>query len=63
MKIMYDDCGLEGVDSIVSEMGYYIVDNEEIVQRLVVGPKTERNEICPCGSGKKYKKYHGFWLN
>lgn len=23
-------------------------------------PKTGRNEACPCGSGKKYKKCHGF---
>ena len=22
-------------------------------------PKVGRNELCPCGSGKKYKKYHG----
>ena len=24
-------------------------------------PKTGRNEPCPCGSGKKYKKCHGAW--
>lgn len=24
-----------------------------------VGPKTGRNDPCPCGSGKKYKKCHG----
>ncbi|MBI4398399.1 MAG: SEC-C domain-containing protein, partial [Candidatus Omnitrophica bacterium] len=23
------------------------------------GPKVGRNEPCPCGSGKKYKKCHG----
>jgi len=22
-------------------------------------PKVGRNDICPCGSGKKYKKCHG----
>ncbi len=22
-------------------------------------PKIGRNELCPCGSGKKYKKCHG----
>ncbi|MBL0215549.1 MAG: SEC-C domain-containing protein [Myxococcales bacterium] len=26
---------------------------------LVVSEKTGRNEPCPCGSGKKYKKCHG----
>lgn len=59
----YNDCSLEGFDTITSEMEHYIIDNEKIVQRLVVGPKIERNEPCPCGSGKKYKKCHGFWLN
>jgi uncharacterized protein len=23
------------------------------------GPKVGRNDPCPCGSGKKYKKCHG----
>jgi preprotein translocase subunit SecA len=26
---------------------------------IVTGPKTGRNDPCPCGSGKKYKKCHG----
>ncbi|MDZ7376191.1 MAG: SEC-C metal-binding domain-containing protein [candidate division KSB1 bacterium] len=26
---------------------------------VVVGPKVGRNDPCPCGSGKKYKKCHG----
>ena len=26
---------------------------------VVVNPKAGRNEPCPCGSGKKYKKCHG----
>ncbi|MCG8462911.1 MAG: SEC-C domain-containing protein [Holophagales bacterium] len=29
----------------------------QTVQRSV--PKVGRNEPCPCGSGKKYKKCHG----
>jgi len=28
-------------------------------QTVVVGQKVGRNEPCPCGSGKKYKKCHG----
>jgi len=30
-------------------------------QKTVVreGPKVGRNDPCPCGSGKKYKKCHG----
>lgn len=58
----YDDCSLSGFDSLTTEMGHYIVDNEKLLQRLMTGPKIERNETCPCGSGKKYKKCHGFWL-
>jgi preprotein translocase subunit SecA len=26
---------------------------------VVAGDKVGRNEPCPCGSGKKYKKCHG----
>lgn len=29
--------------------------------RVVASPKTGRNDSCPCGSGKKYKKCHGQW--
>ncbi len=29
------------------------------VQQRVVGTKVGRNDPCPCGSGKKYKKCHG----
>lgn len=35
------------------------VQPEERAQPVVVGPKTGRNENCPCGSGKKYKKCCG----
>lgn len=59
----YDDCSLEEFNIIVAEMEHCIIDNEEFVERLIVGPKIERNELCPCGSGKKYKKCHGPWMN
>lgn len=39
-----------------------VVEEEDQQQVLVpVGPKSEvgRNDPCPCGSGKKYKKCHG----
>lgn len=29
---------------------------EEKLEPITVGPKTGRNDLCPCGSGKKYKK-------
>jgi preprotein translocase subunit SecA len=28
-------------------------------QPIVIGPKTGRNDPCPCGSGKKFKACHG----
>ena len=28
-------------------------------QTVSKGPKVGRNDLCPCGSGKKYKKCHG----
>ena len=28
-------------------------------QEMTLGRKVGRNESCPCGSGKKYKKCHG----
>jgi len=31
----------------------------EVVQRVVRAEKVGRNDPCPCGSGKKYKKCHG----
>ncbi len=34
--------------------------NPEVKQQpVVVGPKIGRNDLCPCGSGKKYKNCHG----
>jgi preprotein translocase subunit SecA len=33
--------------------------NTPRVQQIRVGPKTGRNDPCPCGSGKKYKNCHG----
>ena len=32
---------------------------QEGVQQVVRGEKVGRNDPCPCGSGKKYKKCHG----
>lgn len=32
---------------------------EEKLDPLIVGPRTGRNDLCPCGSGKKYKKCCG----
>ena len=43
------------------EWRFHSVVEEEEQQLVPVGPKSEvgRNDPCPCGSGKKYKKCHG----
>ena len=40
---------------------WYFTDGAAVPPKQVVrtGPKTGRNEPCPCGSGKKYKKCCG----
>ena len=34
-------------------------DGTTTAQTVAAGQKVGRNEPCPCGSGKKYKKCHG----
>ena len=40
---------------------WYYIDGAMVKKKPVVRdrPKVGRNEPCPCGSGKKYKKCHG----
>ena len=40
---------------------WYFIDGEIVKAKPAVraAPKVGRNEPCPCGSGKKYKKCHG----
>ncbi|MBI4433819.1 preprotein translocase subunit SecA [Candidatus Uhrbacteria bacterium] len=35
------------------------VDAVPVVDAVIAGPHVGRNDPCPCGSGKKYKKCHG----
>ena len=47
--------------AFVKRDGVWLFADGEVIPETVVreGPKIGRNEICPCGSGKKYKKCHG----
>jgi preprotein translocase subunit SecA len=49
----------QAVEGRGGEDGQMVPKNTE--QKTIVreGPKTGRNDPCPCGSGKKYKKCHG----
>ena len=44
-----------------SPEGAWFYDEGHVVPRTIVrsGPKTGRNDPCPCGSGKKFKHCHG----
>ena len=35
------------------------IDEEEVLKPVIAAPKPGRNDLCSCGSGKKYKKCHG----
>ena len=45
----------------VKKEGAWLYEEGEIVPETITraAPKVGRNEPCPCGSGKKYKKCHG----
>jgi SEC-C motif-containing protein len=47
--------------SFVKREGAWLFADGEVIPETVVreGPKVGRNDPCPCGSGKKYKKCHG----
>lgn len=51
------DCTLHEISQFVKEgEQWYYVDGEIQPQQPVRSAKIGRNEPCPCGSGKKYKK-------
>jgi uncharacterized protein len=43
----------------VQDLRLYWLDHGPKPSTRLVGPKTGRNDPCPCGSGKKFKKCHG----
>ena len=50
-----DRLTLQGAQKDMNEQGEHIVKKP----RDDAGKKVGRNDLCPCGSGKKYKKCHG----
>ncbi|HTX74472.1 MAG TPA: YchJ family protein [Rectinemataceae bacterium] len=49
------------LSQFVRRDGLWLYSEGEVITETVVreGPKIGRNDPCPCGSGKKYKKCHG----
>ncbi|MHB1689234.1 MAG: SEC-C metal-binding domain-containing protein [Thiomonas sp.] len=50
------DGGLEAGELAVAAAAAGAVSMQPIVNAM---PKVGRNDLCPCGSGKKYKHCHG----
>ncbi len=68
MRINKAQVDARGQDYAANEEDYYTEPGEAPappVKRapVVSGPKIGRNDLCPCGSGKKYKACHGKGLN
>jgi preprotein translocase subunit SecA len=68
MKVRKDEMAEAGVGPVGPPQGAipqeggkdYYEPSEAVKQEPVkVGPKIGRNDVCPCGSGKKYKNCHG----
>lgn len=47
------------VEKLKTEHSQATAGHQQRHQTLVKEPKIGRNELCPCGSGKKYKNCHG----
>lgn len=59
-KIISADCGIITSNNIINKNKEYIVTVNHIKKTIkeqsnLPSPKIGRNEMCPCGSGKKYK--------
>ena len=62
MRVNKAEIDARGSDYAADENDYYTEAPEQpAVKRTPVqaGPKIGRNDLCPCGSGKKYKSCHG----
>ncbi|MFT4256993.1 MAG: preprotein translocase subunit SecA [Pseudoxanthomonas sp.] len=54
MQFQHADAGGYGADEEAEQ-----AQAAQAAQRRSAGPKVGRNDLCPCGSGKKYKHCHG----
>ena len=60
LKANKEDIDAAGQDYGANEKDYYDPSGSPVKQEPVkVAPKIGRNDLCPCGSGKKYKHCHG----
>ena len=60
LKANKEEIDTAGQDYAANEKDYYDPSGAAVKQQPVkVAPKIGRNDLCPCGSGKKYKNCHG----
>jgi preprotein translocase subunit SecA len=60
MRANKDEIDAAGQDYAANERDILDNNGPAVKQEPVkVAPKIGRNELCPCGSGKKYKHCHG----
>ena len=55
----YGDCSKAGFDQIYDRIFNMVCDSRPVLDMWFLGRKIGRNDLCPCGSGRKYKKCHG----
>ncbi|HCF63022.1 MAG TPA: hypothetical protein DEU93_01635, partial [Chitinophagaceae bacterium] len=59
MNINKDEIDAAGDDYAANEKDYYDPSAPVKQMPVRVEPKIGRNDLCPCGSGKKFKQCHG----
>ncbi|MGJ7033611.1 preprotein translocase subunit SecA [Niabella hirudinis] len=60
MRVNKDEIDAAGDDYGANEKDYFDPAQPPVKQEPIrVAPKVGRNDLCPCGSGKKYKNCHG----
>lgn len=57
-----EGCDDDEYKDILLRTEQYITDNEDVLEYLYVHGDPNRNDPCPCGSGKKFKACHGRYV-
>lgn len=59
MQVNKEEIERRGEDYAANENDYLDPSTQVKQEPVRVGPKVGRNDLCPCGSGKKFKNCHG----
>jgi preprotein translocase subunit SecA len=59
MRANKEEIDQRGEDYAANENDYFDPSTQVKQEPIRVGPKVGRNDLCPCGSGKKFKNCHG----